>query len=522
MRRIISMICALAVSFCAGAQSKVFKEVSDEISSKMKIITQDNALVGYLVFTQLEKTSEDSFSYKISIMDENLNDIGTVKFKEEKLDLQAVSFESDVLCLAYLKSDIEDQKFKNNRSYEKAAANAQEYIVTQFLGLDGKIIKTSQVPVDAKNSLDVTAVKGRWVKTGTATLKHDIQVRNVAGKGFAIFFGDEDSGQLLAYSLSGEKMWKKGIGEAQGFVMLTSGSDIYLLNKQKVKMLEGGYQVNEYGFGDSVKHETYYLKDKQDHELRVLSFANDPTTGTPVITGNIIGDGWGNTMTAKSLSQGKYSGVFTVALTGTGKKERTEQFSYWDDGSLEPEITKKGRFADSKLFCNYTSSFRDFQGNTYFAGPAIVKKTKWGTVAASVILAPLVVVSPILLGGSGTQKFKAEDAMLLKQDAKGALTVENTIPCNSTGYILGKAPSSFLDTKSFYNVVNTDNKSNYMIVDDTKDIVIYNVNNKKVVRTVSHKDGRVRTNIFPAKEGHIMVQEYSLKDKYLKLSIEAL
>ncbi|HEX8460686.1 MAG TPA: DUF6770 family protein, partial [Segetibacter sp.] len=79
---LVAALCSLLAFCSADAQSKVFKEVSDEISSEMKVITQDDALVGYLMFTRLEKASEDSFNYRISIMDENLNDIGKVNFKE--------------------------------------------------------------------------------------------------------------------------------------------------------------------------------------------------------------------------------------------------------------------------------------------------------------------------------------------------------------------------------------------------------------------------------------------------------
>src|SRR5687767_8268150 len=107
MKRMLSLTlgCIMSVTM-VQAQSKVFKEVSEEISSQMRVIMQDEALIGYLAFTQLEKANADSFNYKISIMDENLNDIGSVNFREESLNLQSVSFEQDMLCLAYIKSKI--------------------------------------------------------------------------------------------------------------------------------------------------------------------------------------------------------------------------------------------------------------------------------------------------------------------------------------------------------------------------------------------------------------------------------
>ena len=130
----------LAVLFClmaqhTFAQTKVFKEVSEEVSSQMHMIHQDGNLVGYLVFTELEKANADSFNYKLSIMDENLNDIGKVEFREQKLKLQSVAFEQDVICLAYVKSNILGSEFKNMREVKNAQAKGKNWIFTQFVDL---------------------------------------------------------------------------------------------------------------------------------------------------------------------------------------------------------------------------------------------------------------------------------------------------------------------------------------------------------------------------------------------------
>jgi len=82
------MLRALAFSIASlfvcslQAQTKVFKEVGEDISTQVKPIMQDNAVVGYLAFTRLEKASADSFNYRLTIMDENLNDIGAVNFRQ--------------------------------------------------------------------------------------------------------------------------------------------------------------------------------------------------------------------------------------------------------------------------------------------------------------------------------------------------------------------------------------------------------------------------------------------------------
>ncbi len=130
-----ALILLVLIAQYSMAQTKVFKEVSDEISSVIKIIKQDNATVGYLSFTRLEKATEDSFNYRISILDENLNDIGKVQFKEASLLLSDVSFEQDVLCLGYIKTRVKDSTTKANKGKASVVKVDQTELVTQFINL---------------------------------------------------------------------------------------------------------------------------------------------------------------------------------------------------------------------------------------------------------------------------------------------------------------------------------------------------------------------------------------------------
>jgi hypothetical protein len=114
------------------------------------------------------------------------------------------------------------------------------------------------------------------------------------------------------------------------------------------------------------------------------------------------------------------------------------------------------------------------------------------------------------------------DGVFLVQDPKGQLKLDNNIPCDETSYFGPASSVAELDKKDFYRVINTETKTNYIIIDDEDNTYIYNVNGKKVMRTIQHKDGRIKTRISPAKEGHIMVAEYNRKEKYTRLSIEAL
>jgi hypothetical protein len=126
MKKIALPLTCLCLAGFAHAQSKVFKEVGEDISTRVRSITQDNALVGYLAFTRLEKADADSFNYRLTIMDENRNDIGSVNFKERSLDLQAVSFEQDVLCLGYIESALAGTvSYKEAKKAMKNGAGSQ-------------------------------------------------------------------------------------------------------------------------------------------------------------------------------------------------------------------------------------------------------------------------------------------------------------------------------------------------------------------------------------------------------------
>src|ERR1700761_4903554 len=138
MKKIPLSLFCLLLAATTHAQSKVFKEVGEEISTSVRSITQDNALVGYLAFTRLEKADADSFNYRITIMDENLNDIGTLNFREANLELQGVSFEEDVLCLGYISSPMAG--VLTGREARKAYKNrGNSQVLVQFINLSGKI-----------------------------------------------------------------------------------------------------------------------------------------------------------------------------------------------------------------------------------------------------------------------------------------------------------------------------------------------------------------------------------------------
>jgi hypothetical protein len=517
----VLVVCLFLYQF-AAAQTKVFKEVSSEISTETGAIIQDGNLIGYLSFTELERVNADSFRYKIT--DENLNDIGVIDFKEARLHLAAISFEQDVLCLAYLKSNFIGEEFKNRRAYKNAAEEGAVYIYTQFISLNGKIIKTNAIKADVALKRSTTTGSK---SVGTVDLKHDIQATNIPGKGFVCFYGDDSKNNLLVYNPAGEQIWQKKVNEeADYYGLLTASNEIFLLLKRKEPYLpEAGYKLLGYNVTTNTTHSPYLLRDKKGNQLKVMAFANDPATGRPYLSGSIINPRTQKTVpvSLKDYSKGPYIGVFTININGPDKKDREEICSYWGDGSL-PEISKRGRNESNKTYSVLTRSFKDYQGNTYFAGNSFVRKTRWGCITSSVLTAPLLIPPIWILSAGGTSKCAYKDAMLLQQNAKGTLRTHSYIPGEHSRYHIAALPLSYYTNgaKGFRLVTNTDSKTNYLIIKDTKNTLVYNINESKLIRTIPVKDGNIITRVYAAKEGHVMIEETNKKEKYTRMSIEAL
>jgi hypothetical protein len=351
MKKIITLI--LLTCACISitqAQSRVFKQVADEMSSDMQIITQDGAVVGYVVLTKLEKANADSFNYKLSLMDENLNDIGEIKLKDVSMTLMGVAFEQDVLCLSYLKSNVGGVTFTNRKEFKDAKEDAKNIISNQFVTLDGKVITTHSFPIEVNLDFAYTGNKRKVV--ATAELKNNGQIKNIPGKGFCFLYGDKDKTELITYSSKGEVKWKKTLDRYNFYSIVTTGDVLYVLGKvNSLNNIYCGYDLDRLAVADGKKGEKYVMEDKDANGLQVLNFDVNPVTGKPYIAGNIIAKGYkGSYQSGKAHNHGMYKGVYSLTLNGLGKKDIAENFSYWSTGDFSPEFSKTGFSQEKKPF----------------------------------------------------------------------------------------------------------------------------------------------------------------------------
>jgi hypothetical protein len=495
MKKVFSVFMLLLTVAYSHAQKKVFKAVSEDISSQFKPIYQDYTLVGYVAFTQLEKVSTDSFSYRLTIMDENLNDIGVVNLRDHKLILHGARMEQDVLSLCYLKSNFYNNVFANRQEYLDAIKNDQTSVFFQFLNLNGKITKTTSLPVQLYHEVvpRKSNIKDLYVGGG---LKGPIQFLNITGKGFAAFYRDDEKNNLVTLNTRGDILWQKQIKvEAYALTLLTSGLDVYVLGFKLGDMLHRGYELYGYNASDPTISSSLRINhDDQGNRYSIDNFGVDPATGKPYISGYTVTDKKYYTYEyPEDFEKGGYAGVFTINIKDHEKGLTAEAFSYWADGS-QSFISKDGRLTDKTIF-KHCNSFKDYNNATYHIGTAIIT--------------------------SGS-KVKQQNTIILKQDDKGNLTLDNSFEGDDTPFFKTGSTGFGMDIKRYYVVSNSDTKTFYLIIDDKKNIYIYNLKTKKVVRTISHVDGNIITQVFPAKEGHVIVAEYNKKEETTTVSIEAI
>jgi hypothetical protein len=549
MKKIYSftLIILFGLTHMAGAQTKVFKEVSEDISSDMKVILQGQALVGYVVLTQLEKASADSFNYKLSIIDENLNDIGIVNFRQEKLFLQEVAFENDKLCLSYLKSNIIGREFKNGKEFDNFEPSNS--IFYQFLSLDGKITNTNEekLKLATNDYLNYSYVRSKKKFTYQGDFSGKVDLKNIPGVGFVTYFSNGSNQQMVAYDFEGKSLWERKLAINGAYSFLCNSENLYLLHTAK----DNRKSISCLNAKDGKESFEINLNDGNGNTLNILKWDFDPQTGKPYLSGTINNGRSSEVYSANKFAKNPTIGVFTIDITGNTKESVKKKMTFWNDGN-QALISKKGRITDNNVYFYFINSFKDFDNNTYYVSPELIRKIK-----PSSFVWPILVIGPavansiinkknypddptvsslntvgIALGALaipstarilGFHKWKAKNTMVIKVTPKGIMSLENTLPAEDTKFVGGRLyASSLLNNRLIYSIDNPATKTNYIITTDKQNVAIYNVKKKKIDRNIPFKSGNVNTLILPAKEGHIMVIEKNKKERYTRLSIEAL
>jgi len=534
----LTLLLSIAV-YGVFAQSRIFKEVAKQISSKVEPIMQDNNLVGYVLFTQLEQINKDSFSYKLDFMDENLNDIGSYSFKDINLEMQEVVFDKEVLLIGYLRTNM--LKSVNLFNYKKTKNEIKSSIYFQFLNLNGQMIKEVSDPVML---LTYNTFGFDSKTTFNRMLKNQLRLQNIPNKGFVYTYGDGHEEMYIPnpnssstkprfdtaskevvgfFNFQGEKNWEKRLPEASSKKLEIRNTDsyIYLLRKTTSSAVDGGYQAFciDIQNGDILKE--IDLKDKKGCNFEVLQFSNDLKDNQPIISGTIINKKIeGNDLVNKKMAhtiKPKRIGTFTLKFQDT---TATLHSNYWDKDSKKTFIRSDGWLSKTNTYVDITHSFSDIDGNVYFVGSGIIKKTRWLGISVAIATAPTILI-PYNILASGIYKYKYSQLLLLKQSPSGQLSYYGNMKYDNSTFFPGQTvlwKTNGYAQKSYFSV----NQNKFLVLNDVENIYIYNVETKNIIKTIPHQKGSIISNAYKAKDGFIMISEYNSNEKSTKLSIESL
>ena len=109
--------------------------------------------------------------------------------------------------MAYIKSNFVGKEFRTAWQLRHGTADAKTNLFAQFVSLNGKILGTRSIPMTLTSSVKPDAeFAGGWSHkmVGNGRLKQAIQLRNISGKGFACFYGDDSKNNLVILNTNGK------------------------------------------------------------------------------------------------------------------------------------------------------------------------------------------------------------------------------------------------------------------------------------------------------------------------------
>jgi hypothetical protein len=205
MKKSSLLFLTLILSVTIFAQSKIFENVLEvELQSSVEI-TNNKQIVGYALFYKIDKMKKSAL-YRLSILDENLKEIGSNEFEGgREMVLRRAVYESNNILLSF---------------YDKDKYEDYERFVKVF-DLKGKLKGTiSYDPEKVKKGMFGAAVAAQMETIYEGT-------ENIEGKGFVTLYQSKAKTggvDIQMIDNNGKLKWEKNISADKG-----DRTDLYLL-----------------------------------------------------------------------------------------------------------------------------------------------------------------------------------------------------------------------------------------------------------------------------------------------------
>lgn len=508
MKKISSIILliALLANFNAISQSKIFDGVIDAEVRNTVEITNNKQIVGYAFFYMVDKMKKTAM-FRLSILDENLKQIGSNEFEGPKdLVLRRAVYESDRLYLSF---------------YDEDKRDGYERFVKTF-DLKGK-------------ELGLVAYEPEKVKKGMfgAAIAENMDgiyegTDNIEGKGLVTVYQSKakvGGVDIQMIGLNGKLKWETNIAGDKGdrivlYLLGSSPNTIFMFEMDRASVMKRDAEVFLVGIDtengkqrfkkpmdiNSYTYEPMMLKNNKEGKIIIVSTLQDASDKFATAKPNGFSIGELNDMTGdiKTIKDFNY-------LNDLGNVLSMKNENKSEDGYIK---------AHNILF-NADGSMilvGEFFRKTVSAGGAIMKVLSRGQASAA--------------------QATIEDMFLLRIDNKLKATAlekiekdKERVPLPTDGLPIGLMARLLTYQKDFgymYTDEGLDEKTNTILArgafgEESYGTVAITVDPKKGFSTKKfklEKEKKVTYFIARGKPGFVMVIKYNSKEKTLSTNLE--
>lgn len=516
------------------AQTRVFEEVAGDILSKNFVLREDRSIVGYLRFSRLEKVDADSFKYKISVMDENLNDLTTFEFKGKELDAQNVQYLDEHIYVLYLESEYLFSELKKNKEVKEDNKSATSNFLLCKYDLDGNLKEKNITKAKISN----TAMYSGPIYTkqkiyNIVSLDRSTELFVMRNNTLLAVTGDDTNLNLTNYDKDLKVIWQKVISDSE-YASVYPNPDFILVmqnlrqvNPPRNKLKLRYKKLSVYN-GNEMSDEKKFNNKKYDINLRSnLNMQFDDYSRQYFLTGNLpseksIGS---NTRLRKVLFGKRINGVFSynfntdsIIITDWVKNKN----SIFDENS---------RFKSKKQKTSLlTCVNKDSLGNTIFLGNNCEKKFKPQRLLTNVGLSALIfpagmltwLVIPItkversdltLIRQKPNGSFeKIKDLRYDKSDLKGIANKSFRFRISYSMKLQFGLGANLFRSSDFVSYYNSINQRQYYLFFKSENCTIYNASTMEIIKKIDlHRKIKgvyYNISIDYAKDGYLLLNTH--------------
>jgi len=495
----------LTIKGFAQEATKAFDEVKNVTVRNIGVIKQNNVIKGYFCFYEYDKIDHKTRIYKLNLMDENLNDLGTKEITGPKdWELVGSGFDGTNFCFKFW-----DQKEKN---YQLMIYDQQ-----------ANLVNSKEVDVN----YNLSSQKATMFKQ---MVGEDV---NIAGtNGFVDYtFNDPNDAFIINYVNSGVKTsWEQTYEpDGKSKIMLPN-----YLNGNNNIILTGVARVERGMYNTKTEHSvlgTSTADGKQLFDLSTEFGENHVTPINAIFEGDKIFIIGLNYKTEKSFTTAP-DGLAFIEIDYAGKVLKT------NFNTFEQSLGKYLPMEDHRLAGGYYLYIHDIVPTNHSTHVVIAEKFKKEIDALGVASVTLSLLSRST-GGEGAD-LQLENLVAIEYDDNGNVLTAMEIPKGKgaterfptymglmSPYLLASVASLYGDMDYRYTLRNTDNSEiTFSFVD--YDRLEADAKKTQNFGQVRYKDGKFNVDkvaikkadakfsfMLPAKTNHVLQVNYFKKEKQL-------